>query len=58
MFGSCGFSSSRDYVGTLDYVTPEVLLRRRYDFKVDVWSVGCIGYELWAGTPPFYHSQR
>lgn len=57
-FGSCGYKGSRDYVGTLDYVTPEVMLRKKYDSKVDVWSVGCIGYELWTGSPPFYHTKR
>jgi serine/threonine protein kinase len=32
-------------VGTTDYMSPEVL-KGRYDYKSDVWSVGCVIFEL------------
>lgn len=57
-FGSSGFVKSKEYVGTLDYVAPEVLARVDYDSGIDMWSIGCLAYELWTGRPPFYHAER
>ena len=39
--------------GTLGYVAPEVLKKEPYSFSCDVWSLGCIGYELCALRSPF-----
>lgn len=36
-------------VGTPYYLSPEVCARRPYDGAVDVWSLGCILYELSCG---------
>lgn len=41
------------FCGTLDYVSPEVVSGKDYDFKVDIWSVGVLTYELITGKPPF-----
>ncbi len=35
------------------YMAPEVLSRQRYDAKCDLWSVGCIAWEMLTGSPPF-----
>jgi len=39
-------------VGTEVYSSPEVLLNRKIDHKVDVWSFGMTLYELWSGVVP------
>ncbi|XP_012580085.1 PREDICTED: serine/threonine-protein kinase 36 [Condylura cristata] len=40
--------------GTPLYMSPELVEERPYDHTADLWSVGCILYELAIGTPPFY----
>ena len=39
------FSSKRNtFCGTLDYVSPEIVMGNEYDKMVDVWSVGVLCY--------------
>eukprot|EP01053_Blabericola_migrator_P011505 Blabericola_migrator_1__11504@NODE_686_length_6875_cov_181_991774_g499_i0_p1_GENE_NODE_686_length_6875_cov_181_991774_g499_i0NODE_686_length_6875_cov_181_991774_g499_i0_p1_ORF_typecomplete_len628_score78_45Pkinase/PF00069_25/5_3e55Pkinase_Tyr/PF07714_17/8_8e32Kinaselike/PF14531_6/0_12Kinaselike/PF14531_6/0_0025Pkinase_fungal/PF17667_1/3_8e07Kdo/PF06293_14/1e05Pox_serthr_kin/PF05445_11/0_0071RIO1/PF01163_22/0_037WaaY/PF06176_11/0_097YrbLPhoP_reg/PF10707_9/4_2e03YrbLPhoP_reg/PF10707_9/0_43_NODE_68 len=40
--------------GSHGFFAPEVLLRRDYDFKIDVWAVGIITFMLLVGYEPFY----
>lgn len=42
-----------EFVGTVDYIAPEIL-RRRYGKEVDLWAAGVILYILLSGQPPFY----
>lgn len=35
------------------YMAPEILSYQKYDAKADLWSVGCILFELVCGAPPF-----
>ena len=40
-------------VGTPDYIAPEILTGRGYDFSCDWWSVGTIMFKCMSGWPPF-----
>lgn len=40
-------------VGTPYYVSPEVVKGVKYDFKSDMWSLGCLLYELAMLRSPF-----
>lgn len=42
-----------DHLGTPYYLAPEILKGLSSDYKVDVWSLGCILYEMCTGTGPF-----
>ena len=44
--------------GTLDYMSPEVLMRKDYDEGCDMWSLGVVAYFLLAGMPPFMHEKE
>jgi len=39
--------------GTPLYLAPELVKRRPYDFKVDLWAFGCVLYHMAALEPPF-----
>ncbi len=43
------------FVGTLDYMAPEMLHGRPHSTAADVWSLGVLAAELLTGRPPFYH---
>jgi len=40
-------------VGTRQYSPPEIILGIPWDFPLDIWSVGCVLYELYSGSPLF-----
>ncbi|GAV05973.1 hypothetical protein RvY_16019 [Ramazzottius varieornatus] len=41
------------FVGTADYVSPELLTNKDATRTVDLWALGCFLYQLLAGLPPF-----
>jgi len=40
-------------VGTPYYMSPEQIHENAYDEKTDIWSTGCVIYELVSLIPPF-----
>jgi serine/threonine protein kinase len=34
------------FVGSQNYMSPEVFESKMYDFKTDIWSFGCVVFEL------------
>lgn len=45
-------------VGTPYYMSPEQINENNYDEKTDIWSLGCVIYELVALLPPFTSSSH
>ena len=39
--------------GTHTTIAPEILEGKKYSYSADIWSLGCVFYELWVGISPF-----
>ena len=56
-FGICKFLDynkvTNTMVGTPYFMSPEQMYERHYDYKCDVWGIGCVLFVMLYGKPPF-----
>ncbi len=58
--GNMGDDDSRtnSFIGTMEYMAPEIVTGRGHGKAVDWWSVGILMYEMLCGVPPFRAKSR
>jgi serine/threonine protein kinase len=43
----------RTFCGTYEYMSPELLQKKSYDYTVDIWGLGILLFELMHGYSPY-----
>ncbi|KAF2665397.1 kinase-like protein [Microthyrium microscopicum] len=43
----------KSFLGTIEYMAPEIIQGHTYGMAVDWWSLGAMGFDLLTGSPPF-----
>jgi DNA-binding NarL/FixJ family response regulator len=51
--GATGLTGAGQFLGTVDYIAPEQIEGRQIDARADIYSLGCVLYELLSGSVPF-----
>lgn len=55
-FGWCDYQTDRTFnetCGTFEYMSPQILAGKVYNYTTDIWSLGILLYELLHGETPF-----
>ena len=58
-FGSAKelMSDTKSYAGSIYHMSPEMLRGESYGRHTDIWSLGCVIYEMYTGKSPFYKNK-
>jgi Protein kinase domain len=54
---STGLTAAGQFLGTLDYVSPEQIQGGPTDGRADQYALACAAFELLTGGPPFRHDE-
>ena len=49
---------AKSFVGTPEYIAPEIILNKGYTKSVDIWCFGILLYEMAYGIPPFFNNNQ
>ncbi|KAG1664163.1 hypothetical protein FOA52_012244 [Chlamydomonas sp. UWO 241] len=49
---------TNSFIGTMEYMAPEIIEGNGHDMRVDWWSTGVLLYEMLTGMPPFRNISR
>ena len=45
--------SQNSFIGTAEYISPEVIMGNNVSTESDLWAFGCIIYQMFVGHSPF-----